>query len=79
MAKSFDAADHDDLNKYVIDLENAMEMARLLNQDILITQLMGGLFAERTDKLEDIDAILDIASGPGGWCLELPASILIFR
>lgn len=69
MEKSFDAADNDDLNKYVIDSENAMEMARLLNQDVLITRLMGGLFAERTDKLEDMEAILDIASGPGGWVL----------
>jgi ubiquinone/menaquinone biosynthesis C-methylase UbiE len=69
MAKSPNASDDDSRNKYVIDAENAMEMARLLNQDILITRLMGGLFPERTDDLEGIHSILDIASGPGGWGL----------
>jgi ubiquinone/menaquinone biosynthesis C-methylase UbiE len=69
MAKTSGASDNDNLNTYVIDAEDAMEMARLLNQDVLITRLMGGLFPERSDNLENIDAILDIASGPGGWVL----------
>jgi ubiquinone/menaquinone biosynthesis C-methylase UbiE len=69
MAKSPFASDDDSRNKYVIDAEDAVEMARLLNQDILITHLMGGFFPERSEKLGDTHAILDIASGPGGWVL----------
>lgn len=34
---------------YVIDAENAAEMARLTRQDRLITKTMGGLFPERSD------------------------------
>jgi ubiquinone/menaquinone biosynthesis C-methylase UbiE len=55
-----------DENTYVIDAENAGEMARLLNQERLLTAAMGGLFPERSD-LDNIYDILDIACGPGGW------------
>jgi ubiquinone/menaquinone biosynthesis C-methylase UbiE len=52
---------------YVMDAESATEMARLLNQDRLMTQGMGGLFVERADDLSDIHDVLDIGCGPGGW------------
>ncbi len=55
---------------YVIDAENAAEMARLTNQDRLVTKVMGGLFPERSDQ-STIHEILDIACGPGGWVLDV--------
>ncbi len=59
-----------DENAYVIDVESAAELARLLHQDRLITKSMGGLLAEQSD-IPDIHDILDIACGPGGWVLEI--------
>lgn len=53
---------------YIIDAENAAEMARLIKQDRLITKAMGGLLPERSDVASMHD-ILDIACGPGGWVL----------
>ncbi|HLI09857.1 MAG TPA: methyltransferase domain-containing protein [Ktedonobacteraceae bacterium] len=55
---------------YFVDAETVTEMTRLLAQDTLITRSMGGLFPERTDHLEGMHAILDVACGPGGWVLE---------
>jgi ubiquinone/menaquinone biosynthesis C-methylase UbiE len=55
---------------YVIDAENAAEMARLMNQDRLFTKNMGGLFSEHFD-LSNMHDILDIACGPGGWVLDV--------
>jgi ubiquinone/menaquinone biosynthesis C-methylase UbiE len=57
-------------NTYFIDAENVAEMARLMNQDRLMTKSMGGLFPERSD-LSNIHNILDIACGPGGWVLDV--------
>ena len=45
-------------------------MARLLEQDRLITKGMGGLFSERSD-LSGIHRIVDAACGPGGWAREV--------
>lgn len=56
-------------NTYVIDAESSAEMARLMRQDHLLTQGMGGLFPEGLD-LSNTRSILDIACGPGGWVLE---------
>src|SRR5437763_17192097 len=55
---------------YFNDPKNVAEMARLLGQDRLITQGMGGLFSERFD-LSGMHRILDVACGPGGWALEV--------
>ena len=49
-------------NTYVIDAENGAEMVRLIDQDRLITQAMGGIFSERND-LSNIFDVLDIAAG----------------
>ena len=57
-------------NVYFNDPESGAEMARLTDQDRLVTKGMGGLFPERSD-LSDIHRILDIACGPGGWALEV--------
>ena len=57
-------------NSYFIDHESGAEMARLLDQDRLYTKSMGGFFSERSD-LTQINRILDIGCGPGGWVQEL--------
>ena len=57
-------------NVYFNDPENVAEMARLLRQDRLITEGMGGLFPEGLD-LSGMRRILDVACGPGGWALEI--------
>src|SRR2546429_7102739 len=55
---------------YILDSESSAEMARLVRQDRLITQGMGGLFPERSD-LTGIARVLDIGCGPGGWVIEV--------
>lgn len=55
---------------YVADPNDELEMTRLVQQDSLITQGMGGLFPEQSD-LSSIHSILDIACGPGGWALQV--------
>ncbi len=59
-------------NNYVMGSENAAEMARLINQDILITHSMGGPFPYWTEaELATVSNVLDIACGPGGWAIEV--------
>ena len=55
---------------YVLPAENAAEMARLMMQDHLLTQAMGGVVSEQTD-LSQIYQVLDIGCGPAGWLLDL--------
>lgn len=59
-----------DGNVYFNDPESGAEMARLLEQDRLVTKGMGGLFSERSD-LSGIQRVLDAACGPGGWAREV--------
>nr|BBH92655.1 hypothetical protein KTA_08540 [Thermogemmatispora argillosa] len=60
-------------NTYVIDAENAGELARLMHQDQMLTRGMGGLFPEFAGgpPLPDGGRVLDLACGPGGWALEV--------
>ncbi|GHO77188.1 hypothetical protein KSD_49590 [Ktedonobacter sp. SOSP1-85] len=45
---------------------------RLLRQDVLLTQAMGGPLAEQSEEhLERIYDVLDIGCGCGGWALQL--------
>jgi len=53
-------------NHYVIDIESGAETARLIEQDYLFTQAMGGLFPEQLD-LTHVERMLDIGCGPGAW------------
>ena len=55
---------------YVIEPESAAELARLMNQQQIVTEGMGGLFPEYTD-LSSIHTLLDIACGPGAWALDV--------
>ena len=59
-----------DENVYPIDPENAVEMARLLNQDTTFTKAMGGALAGLGDP-PSFHNVLDIACGPGGWVLDV--------
>ncbi|TMC21389.1 MAG: class I SAM-dependent methyltransferase, partial [Chloroflexi bacterium] len=59
-----------DENAYVIDVESAAELARLLHQERHLTKSMGGLLAEQPE-ISNMHDILDIACGPGGWALEV--------
>ncbi len=55
---------------YLSDAENAAEMARLMIQDRMLNQAMGGLVPEPID-LSQVHQVLDIGCGPGGWLLDL--------
>jgi ubiquinone/menaquinone biosynthesis C-methylase UbiE len=55
---------------YLMDPESPTEMARLMLQDRLVTEGMHGIFPERS-SLENIQTILDVACGPGGWALDV--------
>jgi SAM-dependent methyltransferase len=55
-------------NTYVIDAESAAEQARLLDQDTLLTEAMGGPLSEQGEEaLRGVHDVLDIGCGPGGW------------
>jgi len=53
-----------------LNMDSGAEIARQMDQDLLITRAMGGLFAEHPD-LTQVQQVLDVCSGPGGWALEL--------
>ncbi len=57
-------------NTYIIDIESAAETARLVEQDKLFTEAMGGLFPEQPD-LSSVERILDLACGPGKWAVDV--------
>jgi len=55
---------------YAADPENAVEMTRIMEQDQLVTKGMGGIFPEGGIP-DDIQHILDIGCGAGGWVLDV--------
>src|SRR5579883_3309683 len=55
---------------YVVDAENAAEMARLMVLQQVLTTAMGGVLAEQSD-LSQVHDVLDIACGPGAWVLDV--------
>ena len=59
-------------NTYLIDAESALETARLLDQDRVLTNGMDGVFSEQEDsELPGVKRILDVGCGPGGWVDEV--------
>lgn len=60
---------HDE-STYFVDSASAAEIARLINQDALITSGMGGLLTSIPD-ISTLHTILDLACGPGGWSIEV--------
>jgi ubiquinone/menaquinone biosynthesis C-methylase UbiE len=71
--KKFMSPDEKEDNTYLLDTESPAEMARLINQERLLTQAMGG-------SLTGIPAsatfyhVLDLGCGPGGWVLDVAFS-----
>ncbi len=63
--------DSTESNEYMIDHESAGEMARLLHQDRIFTEAMGGLLAERDNDFSGMKRVLDAGCGPGGWTQEV--------
>jgi ubiquinone/menaquinone biosynthesis C-methylase UbiE len=57
-------------NMYIMDAENAVEIARLIEQDALFTGGMGVLFPEGFD-LSKMETVLDIGCGPGSWVIDV--------
>jgi ubiquinone/menaquinone biosynthesis C-methylase UbiE len=51
---------------YIMDSENAAEMARLMALATEITENMGSLFPPQLD-LSTVHSVLDVACGPGQW------------
>jgi ubiquinone/menaquinone biosynthesis C-methylase UbiE len=49
---------------------NSTEMARLIEQDRLVTRTLGGLFPAELETAS-IRRVLDVACGPGGWTGEV--------
>src|SRR5947209_5288790 len=54
---------------FVEDRSSNAEMIRLMIQDQLVTEGMGGPLAEQADP-EAFRRVLDVGCGPGGWMLE---------
>ena len=52
-------------SSYIIDASNAAEMARLIDQDSMLTQAIGVFPAEL--DLARVFRLLDVGCGPGGW------------
>ena len=55
---------------YFLNTESGAEIARQMDQDLLIARAMGGLFTEHRD-LSQVQQVLDVCCGPGGWALEM--------
>lgn len=53
---------------YLADTETITEMMRLLEQDTLLTRYVSGLLPPDV-AAEDVQDILDLGCGPGGWAL----------
>lgn len=57
---------------YVLDPEDMAEMLRLMRQDELVNQGMGGLFPELQNQLpSQYKRIIDMGCGPGNWVLNV--------
>ncbi len=52
-------------NKYIIE-PNGVESARLINQEYLLTEAMGGLFPVEIEP-HQLQTVLNLGCGPGEW------------
>ncbi len=57
-------------NEYIINAEDAAETIRLVEQDRIFRDAMGGVLSEQTN-MSRFQCILDLACGPGSWCLDV--------
>jgi ubiquinone/menaquinone biosynthesis C-methylase UbiE len=60
-------------NTYLLDTESPAEMARLINQERLLTQAMNGPLVGLPDP-STFQHVLDLGCGPGGWVLDVAFS-----
>ncbi len=58
------------INTYVFDANSPTELARLINQDRIITQAMGGSLSGIPDDMP-LTNVLDLGCGPGSWALDV--------
>lgn len=57
---------------YPIDPESGTEMARLMFQERLFNENMGGVLSEQDPEVvKNLKDVVDLACGPGGWILNL--------
>ncbi len=57
---------------YVFNQESAAEKARLLLQDRLFNEAIGGLIPEqKKENWQQFCTVLDVGCGPGGWALDV--------
>ncbi len=68
MTNAFDSSSAH--NSYLINPEHTAEMARLLDQDHMLTANMGWWFPDHVEP-EMLHTVLDLACGPGGWVQEV--------
>ncbi|GHP00588.1 hypothetical protein KSF_106350 [Reticulibacter mediterranei] len=61
--------DNNEKNTYIFDPLSAAEMARLIKQDRMVTQAMGGPLSGIVDP-SALHTVLDLGCGPGGWVLD---------
>jgi ubiquinone/menaquinone biosynthesis C-methylase UbiE len=57
-------------NSYIFDPNSPTELARLINQDRVITQAVGGALSGIPNQAT-LRNILDLGCGPGGWVLDV--------
>jgi ubiquinone/menaquinone biosynthesis C-methylase UbiE len=61
-------------NYYILG-DSHTEMVQLIGADQLFTKAMGGLLPEQSEQaIARIHDVLDVASGPGGWVLDMAYS-----
>ena len=57
---------------YIFNQESASERARLVLQDRLINEIMGGPLSEQQQEhIQQLRSVLDIGCGPGGWAFDV--------
>lgn len=57
-------------NTYIFDANTPTELARLINQDRVVTQAMGGPLSGIDNPIM-LKNIVDLGCGPGGWVLDV--------
>lgn len=58
-------------NSYLLDVESAAELTRLINQAEATTRSMKSLLPPEDLDLQAMHAVLDLGCGPGHWVLEV--------
>jgi ubiquinone/menaquinone biosynthesis C-methylase UbiE len=65
--------DWQEVSTFLIDPQSGAEMARLIDQQKMVTEYIGGLFPQKVDTSK-IQSVLDLACGPGSWVRDVAFS-----